>query len=232
MSGWLKLYFCTLFLISGLQDMPILREINIAGGIRAGIWQITESPEELHAQVHLSGSEKTMYSSFHNELRKKHWLAYRVLLKQMLAPLSPDLQYDQNGKPNLVSGSHHISVSHAGDFAAVVCSDQLAVGIDIEKLKDRVERVKERFLREKEMESIAPANRLEQLYVFWGGKEALYKLNGSPDVDFRNDIYIHPFDYLCNTKQYTGATLTAGGVERDFNLWWEKVGEYMVVVAY
>jgi phosphopantetheinyl transferase len=232
MSGWLKLYFCTLFPGKHPPHMPLFREISIAGGIRAGIWQITESPEELLAQVHLSSSEKTMYSSFHNELRKKHWLAYRALLKQMLNPLSPDLQYDQNGKPNLVSGSHHISVSHAGDFAAVVCSDHLSVGIDIEKLKDRVERVKERFLRETEMKSIAPASRLEQLYVFWGGKEALYKLNGSPDVDFRNDIYIHPFDYLCNNKQNTRATVTVGGVERDFSVWYEKVGEYMLVVAY
>jgi phosphopantetheinyl transferase len=231
-SGWLKLYFCTLFLITGLQGMPILREINIAGGIRAGIWQITESAEELLTQVNLSGSEKTMYSSFHNELRKKHWLAYRSLLKQMLDPASPDLLYDQNGKPNLISGSHHISVSHAGDFAAVVCSDHLAVGIDIEQLKDRVERVKERFLGETEIESIAPACRLEQLYVYWGGKEALYKLNGRPDVDFRNDIYIHPFDYLCNTKQYTRATVTVSGVEMDYSLWWEKVGDYMLVVAY
>jgi hypothetical protein len=51
-------------------------------------------------------------------------------------------------------------------------------------------------------------------------------------VDFRNDIYIHPFDYLCCTNQNTRATMTVGGVERDFSVWYEKVGEYMLVVAY
>jgi len=212
--------------------MPFLREINPAGEIRAGIWQITETTEALLHHVHLSDPELKIFATLRNDLRKRHWLAYRALLKHLLAPLTTDISYDLNGKPHLDSGSHFISVSHAGEYAAVVCSDKSAVGIDIEQIKDRVERVKERFLQKHELESITAENRLEQLYVYWGGKEALYKLHGKPNVDFRNDIYIHPFNYFCSTDQNVSAILTVGVCRYEHTLYFYKLDDYMLVVAY
>jgi 4'-phosphopantetheinyl transferase len=212
--------------------MPFLREINPAEGIRVGIWQITETADELLARIQLSLPEELLYRAFSNDLRKRHWLAYRVLLKQLLAPLTTTLSYDLNGKPFLDSGSHYISVSHAGEYAAAVVSEKRLVGIDIEKIKDRVVRVKERFLCQDELESLDPDSNLEQLYIYWGGKEALYKLNGQPEVDFRNDIHIHPFDYLCNTKQNCRATISIGGNRIEYTLFHMKIEDYMLVVAF
>ena len=212
--------------------MPFLLEINYAGGIRAGIWQITETAHELLASIQLNNSEKTLYAKFNHELRKRQWLAYRVLLKHLLTPLTTEIAYDQHGKPYLVSESHYISVSHAGELAAVVCSKNVPVGIDVEKMKERVERVKERYLQKNELDSLVPEKYLEQLYVFWGGKEALYKLHGLPDLDFRNDIHIHPFDYLCNTNQNCKATLTVNGSQADYTLNFQKIEDYMLVVAF
>jgi 4'-phosphopantetheinyl transferase len=212
--------------------MPLLQKINPAPGIHAGTWQITETAGELLSLIHLNNSETALYASFRHELRKKQWLAYRALLKQMLEPMPTNLSYDLNVKPFLDSGTHHISVSHAGDYAAVVYSEHAAVGIDIEKMKDRVERIKERFLQKDELDSLSPANRLEELYVFWGGKEALYKMHGKPGVDFRNDIHIHPFDYLCNTNQHCKATLSISGRAIDHTLFFQKIEDYMLVVAY
>ena len=212
--------------------MPFLLEISPAAGVRAGIWRITETAEELLAKVLLNASETTLYASFKHELRKRQWLAYRVLLKHLLAPLGTELSYDPNGKPFLDSLSHHISVSHAGEFAAVAVSDHAAVGVDIEIIKERIERVRERFLQKTEMESLASENRLEQLYVYWGGKEALYKIHGEPAIDFRNDIYIHPFDYLCNTNQYCKAELTVNGMQKDYTLYFKKTEDFMLVLAF
>ncbi len=212
--------------------MPILAEINPSTGIRAGVWKITETAAELLADVQLSSTEASLYTSFHHELRKRQWLAYRALLKHLLAPLPVTICYDRNGKPFLESGSHHVSVSHAGQYAAAVLCENRKVGIDIEILKDRVERVKERFLQEKELESIAGESRLEQLYVFWGGKEALYKLHGEPMVDFRNDIYIHPFDYFCNTNHYCKADLRLDGRDSEYSLFYQKFEDFMLVIAF
>lgn len=212
--------------------MPIVREINPSGEIRAGIWHVTESAGELLSLVHLDESEQIRYESFSHDLRKRHWLAYRALLRHLLFPLPPGIFYDNNGKPLLSSGSHHISVSHSGEFAAAACCEVHAVGIDIEQLKGRVERVKERFLSPSELASINQENRIEQLYIRWCGKEALYKLNGKPELDFRNDIHIHPFDYLCNTNRTCMATLRLNDTPLEYQLYYEKIEEYMLVVAY
>ena len=182
--------------------------------------------------IQLNDPELIILGKFGHEMRKKQWLACRVLLKHMLSPLNTCLTYDLNGKPHLDSGSHRVSVSHSGEFAAVVCSENRSVGIDIEKIKDRVERVKDRFLREDELKNISTDNRLEQLYIFWGGKEALYKLHGKPDVDFRKDIHIHPFDYLCNTNQTCSAALRLYDTRKDYTLFYEKIDGYMLVVAF
>jgi len=212
--------------------MPFLREILPSRGIRAGIWHITETDAELLSLVILTEGEKLLYQSFRNNLRKKHWLACRALLRHLLDPVLPEISYDLNGKPFLISGSHHISVSHAGEFAAAVYAENGSVGIDIEQLKERIERVKERFMLEREIASVNPEHRLEHLYLYWCGKEALYKLHGKPDLDFRNDIHIHPFDYFCNTNHTGKATLTIDGCLADYDLYYEKLGEYMVAIAW
>lgn len=212
--------------------MPFLREIDPAAGIRAGIWKITETADELLADIHLSESETTLYATFRNELRKRQWLACRALLKHLLAPFTINVSYSPNGKPYLDSGSHHISVSHAGEFAAAVCSETSSVGIDIEKIKDRVIRVKERFLQKNELESIIPGDHPDQLHIFWGGKEALFKLQGDHDVDFRNDIHIHPFDYFCNRNNKCKATLTIKSCDTDYMLYFQKIEDAMLVVAF
>ena len=212
--------------------MPFLREINPANGIRAGIWHITETAGELHALLSLNNLESALYATFRHELLKRQWLACRALLKHILHPLATNISYNPHGKPFLDSGSHQISVSHAGEFAAVVCSENIPVGIDIEKMRDRVSRVKDRFLQKSELESLREENHLAQLHILWGGKEALYKLTGNPHVDFRNDIYIHPFDYLCNKKRNCKATVTVNGSSTDFTLFFQTIDDYIVVVAF
>jgi 4'-phosphopantetheinyl transferase len=212
--------------------MPFIREIMPDIGIYAGTWHITETEEELLALVNLTRPEQVLYNSFRHEQRRRQWLAYRALLRHMLHPGSAEILYDLNGKPFLTSHSHYISVSHAGEFAAAVYAENKPVGIDIEKLRDRIERVKERFMHPRELESLDRENLLGHLYVYWCGKEALYKLYGKPAVDFRNDIYIHPFDYLCNTNQTCRATLTVDGRKEDYSLYFLKTGECMLVIAF
>jgi len=212
--------------------MPFLCDVNPSDGIGAGIWHITETAEELRTLVFLSESEQIICDSFRHDFRKRHWLAYRALLRHLLAPLPTEICYDENGKPFLVSGSHEISVSHSGEYAAAVYCKTSPVGIDIEQLKERVDRVKERFMLTIELDSIVSETRLEHLYVHWCGKEALYKLVGKPELDFRRDIHIHSFDYLCNTNRTCKATLRVNGTPQEHTLFYEKIGDYMFVIAY
>jgi phosphopantetheinyl transferase len=212
--------------------MPLSREFSLGEEINAGIWHITESLEELRLFVSLSEEENRLFQTYTHEQRRKQWLAYRAVIRHLVPEeFSSHLTYDEHGKPALVSAPGFISVSHAGSYASAVYSRKSPVGIDIEELRDRIVRVKERFLSPGELKEIETNHRLDKLYIHWGAKEALYKLYGRSDVDFKNDIYLHPFDYLCDMDGICTATMTTPEYTRDFRIHYKKLGEYMLTVA-
>lgn len=213
--------------------MPFSKEICLEDDVRVGIWHITETTEELLTGLALDLREEELFKTYSHPQRKKQWLAYRAVLRHLLPKSTPvNLKYDEHGKPSLTCAPGFISVSHAGDFAAAVYSERVAVGIDIEQIKARIERVKERFLSDAELREVEKGARLEKLYVHWGAKEALYKLYGRPEIDFKNDIILHPFDYLCDTDGTCKATLTTPQYSREFRVFYQKKGENMLTVAY
>jgi phosphopantetheinyl transferase (holo-ACP synthase) len=84
-----------------------------------------------------------------------------------------------------------------------------------------------KFLRPEELVSLKPATRLEHLHVYWGAKEALYKAHGRRQLDFRQDILMEPFDY-----QPIGSTtgrVCKDGFDEKFDVFFEKMGEYVLV---
>jgi phosphopantetheinyl transferase len=215
------------------SGMPLSREFSLGEGIQVGIWHITENASELLESIILTEPELELYHTYSHEGRKRQWLASRAALRLILPPAIPaSFIYDEHGKPTLAGNARFVSVSHSGDYAAVVCSKKSPVGIDIEELRDRIERVKERFLCTEELAGLETVSRLEKLYVLWGAKEALYKLYGTPEVDFKRDIYIHPFDYLCNMHGMCRATLTTPEYTKEFDLYYEKMGGYMLTIAF
>jgi hypothetical protein len=212
--------------------MPLILNKEVNNATRVGMWRIDETWVELKEQALLDTSEEIRFASFKSEIRKKQWLSYRILLKTMLSPDIPILEYDIYGKPCLKNSGTYISIAHSGDYSAVITSKSIPVGIDIERLKDRIFRIKDRFLSDEEDRSISEPYRLERLYVAWGAKEALYKIHGKPEVEFRGDIFIDPFDYLCGAKgQCTAGMKTPGGFEK-YDIFYERISDYMLVYAW
>jgi phosphopantetheinyl transferase len=223
------MYFCTFKI--GQERMPLILNKEIDIQTRLGIWKIDEPKEALKEQVELDPTEEDQYVSFKSEVRKKQWLSYRILLKKMLSPDHPFLEYDSFGKPRLRNSRLYISISHSGDYSAVITSKTSPVGIDIEHLKDRIYRIKDKFLSVEEDLKIGEADRLEKLTIAWGAKEALYKMYGKPEVEFQRDIFIESFDYLCGGKGQCKARMkTPEGVEK-YNIFYERISDYMLVYA-
>src|SRR5690606_35147540 len=106
-----------------------------------------------------------------------------------------DCQVDEHGKPYLLNFPHHISLSHSYDYAAVMVSEDRLVGIDIEIIKDKIERVAKKFLSPEELDFIDPQHAIEHLYICWCAKESVYKLYGKNNVSFLNNIRLTPFHW-------------------------------------
>jgi 4'-phosphopantetheinyl transferase len=209
--------------------MPLILNQKIKETVYLGIWKITETPEELIQLLRPDKEDGVVCSSFKNETRKKHWLSSRLLLKMMLRVENLKVMAYEFGKPNIPGFGGHFSVSHSGEYAAVILSNSDPVGIDIEMIRDKIQRVSERFLDPDELKSFSKNNKPEVLHVYWGAKEALYKLNGKPDIDLRKDIYIEPFDYLCIGEGSCWAWMKTREGKRHYKVHYWKMEGYMLV---
>lgn len=190
------------------------------------IWKITESAGELRAAVKLNDREEEIYNRFMVDSRKKQWLAYRILLRQILAPADITIEYDSSGKPYLAGSRMHISVTHSEDLAAVIISPEKRVGIDIERMRPRIFKVKDKFLNNRELSALVSENELEQLTLAWCAKEALYKLYGMKNLDFRENILLDlPAEAAI---QFTG-TIRTDSYSSSFHILSEKLGEFILV---
>jgi phosphopantetheinyl transferase len=137
-----------------------------------------------------------------------------------------DCKVDSSGKPYLSNFPHHISLSHSYDYAAVMVSKNKVVGIDIEFIKDKIERIAHKFLGKAELNFIQENDRIDQLYVTWCAKEAIYKLHGKKNISFLEHIKLEPFEYPGSGSFV--ALLNAGSRQRKFRVHYEKFNGYMI----
>ncbi len=179
--------------------MPVIFTKTINAETMLAVWQATEDAEKLYEQLDLELEDETIYASIRNQNRKLQWLGCRMALSHIMQTRRIGIRYDEYGKPFLVSGSFNISFTHTGSYAAAICSSSFNVGIDLEQVREKINRVAERFLTPNELKLASGEDRIRVLTLFWAVKEALYKINGKPDLDMQHDICVESFDYFCNT---------------------------------
>jgi phosphopantetheinyl transferase len=98
-------------------------------------------------------------------------------------------------KPFLPGEEYHFSISHCGDYAAVIVSRHQRVGIDIELVRGKIGLIKHKFLNEEELIMHPDADN-NLLTLFWSAKEAVFKWYGKGQVDFKKHIHLNHSNYL------------------------------------
>jgi phosphopantetheinyl transferase len=168
--------------------MAIFFQQDIDKYTRLGIWKI-EEPEEFFLNLVPLQREIT-----HPHKRLQH-LAGRWLLKYLFPAFPVGLiQIADTRKPFLENEAYHFSISHCGDYAAVIVSEKYRVGVDIELPSPKVERIRHKFLhreelallQQKDMDSVIP------LTLMWSCKEAVFKWWSYGNVDFSDQIRLSP----------------------------------------
>src|SRR5690606_32407003 len=148
-----------------------LRELD--HGVRFAIWRIEETAEALLSRLQLNDREHALLSRLNKGKRTLHWLATRVLLREMLNTTGySDCPSDENGKPYLANFPQRISLTHSFEYAAVMMSDVGEVGIDLELVKPKILRIADKFMKPDELEAIG-GDYIDKLYACWCAKEAV-----------------------------------------------------------
>src|SRR5688572_24596109 len=159
--------------------MPLFFQQDIDIHTKLAIWKIEE--DEDFFQVPLQRQIT------HPHKRLQH-LAGRYLLKYLFPDFPISLiQVADTRKPFLENEDYHFSISHCGDFAAVIVSNENRVGIDIEMISSKASRIAHKFISDEErFYFLQTSFSTEQLATLvWSCKEAVFKWYGLGKVDFR-----------------------------------------------
>ena len=180
-----------------------------------GVWQVTETEEELIELSSTPSDEMEEISFIRSESLRKQRLAVRALLNTLFDE-KVYLSHHDNGKPYLENNPVNISITHTEKYVAVILHEEENVGIDLESLDRDFSAVEKKALSEDEIDDLEDEKRNEQLAIYWCAKEAFFKLLSRYNVDFAEQIEIERF--RPRGEGELEATFTAKNEEEEFDL--------------
>lgn len=148
------------------------------------------------------------------------------LLEHMLGS-EAEIYYDAKGKPHLKNDARFISISHSHGKLAIIINETEPTGIDIELIREKILKIKHKFLSDKELEDCEED--VEKLLIHWAAKETLYKIYGLREVDFSKNLLIKPF-----AKHNLGTIIGSihmPSFKESFELHYQIMENYVLVYA-
>lgn len=138
---------------------------------RLAVWKIDESEEILRQmcrQIRIDGRAWERIGCFKSRQRRIETLATYLALFSLCGHTDMYIGHDGQGRP--LFPPHNISISHTKGYAAVIVSDTEGVGIDIEYISNRVDKVADYYLLPSEY-----ADSLDDRILQWCAKETAFK---------------------------------------------------------
>ena len=157
-----------------------------------GVWQITETEQELIELSSTPSDEMEEISFLRSESMRKQRLAVRALLNTLFDE-KVYLSHHDNGKPYLENNPVNISITHTEKYVAVILHEENDCGIDVESLDRDFSAVEKKALSEDEIDDLEDEKRNEQLAIYWCAKEATFNLLSRYNVNFAEQIEVERF---------------------------------------
>lgn len=167
------------------------------------IWRVTESDEYFLQNLSLFEGEKLEIATLKSR-KKTEWLSSRYLLHILSERTKRGACLkDEYGKPFLEGSDYQISISHTEDYVAVIGSPA-NVGIDIQSITPKIEKIAPKFIRDDEYAFIPISESLWYCHTIWGAKEAMYKAYGKKNVLFKENMKVSPFIFKSEGFYFEG----------------------------
>jgi 4'-phosphopantetheinyl transferase len=208
--------------------MALYKTLTVSPTTKVLIWKIEESTEELKNGISLTEKNTARLDGMKSDIHQKGFLSIRHLLKEV-GLTDADLDYDAYGKPHLDAG-RYISISHSFTFTAIIFSDNLPVGIDVEKQREKTLKIAHKFTPFEEYKTIANVDALiSKLTIVWGAKESLYKIYGKKKLLFLHHIFVDDFKF---EDKKTKGEIRFNGEEASYKIEFLEFEGFTCVFAY
>ncbi|MBL7111472.1 MAG: 4'-phosphopantetheinyl transferase superfamily protein [Bacteroidales bacterium] len=208
--------------------MAIILHKEVDKCCKLGVWEISEDYDDLLSRLTLNDEEMERLEGFMSCNRKLEFLCVRVLMNEMVGNPSR-IVYNNERKPFLENNSYSISISHSHQMTSVLMSHEKQVGIDLEYMSHRIQKIAERFIHEDEYITQDEDQIKYHLYIHWCAKEALYKLCDKKGIHFKKDIQVAPFE-PADSGSLKGIVHRDQGTE-NYDLHYFRNGDYIIVWA-
>ena len=135
----------------------------------------------------LSKVELDEFHELNSIQRKREFITTRILLKDHFDDHCI-LTY-RNKKPILNEGTY-ISISHKNDELVICLNESYQIGVDIEKIDSRIQKITSKFCGPSEVLEFENNKSIELLTMFWSAKEAIYKCLNNENNIYLKDISV------------------------------------------
>ena len=198
--------------------MALVVNEKVAHATTLVVWKKDEELETLETVFPLNKVEKKQYLKISNKNRKKEWLAVRVLLTELLQK-RVEIVYNKHNKPFIKHSNINISISHSQNFVAIIISNSYFPGVDIEKVLERVSKIKHKFLNSSEL---AWCNDIKKQTTCWSAKESVFKVF-EKELDFQ-DMIVSEFKINSNKGHFT-VKVTKPGYEKIYPVYYRIIND-------
>ena len=224
-----------------LRPVPLHSLHRLSPTAVLGLWHRTETPAALWALLPpgLVPGYAARQPATADAHRSGQWLAARVLLHRLLAEVFGAalaaiwLENTASGRPELcgaVPAAAAVSLSHSGEWAAVLLSTSGPVGVDIELIRDKAQRLASKFLSAAEAGAAAQTPSATHYTLLWSAKETLYKLAQRRGLTFKTQLLLGSF-VAAETGTIPGTVLVEGQATRHLICYCQPAVGYVLTYA-
>jgi 4'-phosphopantetheinyl transferase len=210
--------------------MAVVFSKNISEQCIVTLWEIAEDADFFLKYLHLKAEDLEVCSNATHPIKQLEWLASRTCVKytvEQLEHIYQGIEKDEFNNPYLSKIQGFVSLSHTSNYAVAVVSLEEEVGIDIEKISDKLSRVSHKFLSESEC--LHAEDDLLKMCIYWCAKESLYKWYGKKNLSFKDNIFVEPFEG--NPTMIKGEIFVDGILKTAHELAIFYVDDYVIAIT-
>ncbi len=204
--------------------MPLLNDLVPNESLLCKLWRIDELEEIMDPNNELNSEDyQILLKRKANHLRNQ-FLASRKLI----GLINPDLRISYKENIPILSDNRNISISHSDEIVTVLISKENGIGVDVEKINNKVHSVASKFLSSNEIQFFGKAPSTRQLIRAWTAKEAVYKALRKPGINFSDNIILDKFN---DKAKSANAKFISSDQETTFKLYFYDLDDYCLTIA-
>ena len=204
--------------------MPLLNDLVPNESLLCKLWRIDELENIMDPNNELNSEDYQIFLKRKANHLRSQFLASRKLI----GLINPDLRISYKEDIPILSDNRNISISHSDEIVTVLISKENGIGVDVERINNKVHSVASKFLSSNEIRFFGKAPSTRQLIRAWTAKEAVYKAIKKPGINFSDNIILDKFN---DKAKYANAKFISSDQETTFKLYFYDLDDYCLTIA-